>query len=68
MRKAITLILVISLFIMLPVIMYAGGPPPPPPKGKTPSIPIDGGIGILILAGIAYGSKKIYDLGRKNKQ
>ncbi|MBX9853779.1 MAG: hypothetical protein K2X86_18700 [Cytophagaceae bacterium] len=30
-------------------------------------IPIDGGVGLLAAAGIAYGGKKIYDL-RKNRK
>lgn len=37
-------------------------PPPPPPN---PNIPIDGGIGFLIAAGIAYGAKKSFDFKKK---
>ena len=46
---------------------YAGGKgkgPPNPPAGKgpppDPRIPIDGGIGFLLAAGIALGSRKLY--------
>ena len=43
-----------------------GGPPPDPPCWPPPcTIPIDGGIGFLIAAGIAYGGKKIID-SKKN--
>lgn len=28
--------------------------------GEDPDVPIDGGIGILLVAGAAYGLKKIY--------
>lgn len=31
-----------------------------------PCVPIDGGLGILIAAGAAFGGKKAYDLSRKN--
>jgi len=49
--------------------IYASGPPPPatgnpcfpPPCG----IPLDGGISFLIAAGIAYGSKKVYNARKK---
>lgn len=27
----------------------------------TPCVPIDGGLSILLIAGAAYGSKKVYD-------
>lgn len=38
-----------------------GGPPQPPAgKGPPPTIPIDGGIGLLLAAGIAFGSRKLY--------
>ena len=37
-----------------------GGPFPPCP------VPIDGGISLLLIAGAAYGGKKIYDLSKKN--
>ncbi len=34
----------------------AAQPPPPDPK----PIPIDGGLAFLIIAGAAYGARKIY--------
>lgn len=49
--------------------LMAGPPPPPPPPCGTPpcpiNIPIDGGVSILIAAGLAYGAKKAYDYGKK---
>ena len=36
---------------------------PPPPGG---AVPVDGGLGLLLAAGIGYGAKKAYDY-RKNK-
>ena len=40
-----------------------GGPPAggPPPCWPPPCIPIDGGVGFLIAAGVALGGKKLYD-------
>ena len=65
-------VLGIALFGALFVsgICMAGNPPPPPGGGgggsdppcwPPPCIPIDGGIGILVAAGIAYGGKKALD-------
>ncbi|WP_343533423.1 hypothetical protein [Pedobacter sp.] len=30
-------------------------------------VPIDGGVGILVAAGVAYGMKKVYDKRKQNK-
>jgi len=64
------------MLIMATQFLFAqppGGPPPgggpgtpPPDCWPAPCIPIDGGIGFLILAGVALGGKKIYD-GNKRK-
>jgi hypothetical protein len=37
-----------------------GGPPPI-------SVPVDGGITLLLAAGAAYGAKKLYDYHKKQK-
>lgn len=55
---------------LLLIFVFAGSlnlfaPPPPPPP---PSIPIDGGIGWLIGAGVVYGFKKSRELGRKRRK
>ena len=54
------LFLVFLFILFVPQSSFAAPPPPPPP-----SIPVDGGISILIAAGVAYGSKKIYDHRKK---
>ena len=47
------------------------GPPSGPPCLSEPSpfggaaCPIDGGVSILIAAGLAYGGKKTFDMSRK---
>jgi len=55
-------------FFMIAKPGLADGPPPPPPGGghggggNAPpggGAPIDGGLSILLLAGAAYGSRKL---------
>lgn len=48
----------------MPLLAQPGGP------GGDPDaeIPIDGGIGLLIAAGVAYGAKKAYDKREKEKR
>ncbi len=64
--------------ILLPAVLLAqpgppGGPPGPPGGGgippcwPPPCVPIDGGISLLVAAGLALGGKKAYDLHKKNK-
>lgn len=55
-----------SLFLLLlfPLIMIAQNPPMPTenmgPPGP-PGFPIDGGLLFLLIAGVAYGVKKVKD-------
>lgn len=37
----------------------------PDDPGQDPDIPIDGGLSLLIAAGVAYGAKKAYDKRKK---
>lgn len=72
--KTLKLIVLVA-FIVVPALLMAQ--PPDPPGGGAPPcgppfgpacIPIDGGIGFLIAAGVALGGKKAYDMARaKNK-
>ncbi len=61
--KSIYLVLIISFF--LPAITWAQGGGLPPAPVDTP---IDGGLSILIGAGVAYGLKKVRDQRKKNQQ
>ena len=55
--------LLITLLILPAFLNTAlGQPPPPPPQ----DIPLDGGISLLLAAGIAFGAKKIHS-SEKNK-
>ena len=76
MRNKFRNITVISFFIIIPLFTVFIGikdsyAQPPPPGGGDPGcwpppcIPIDGGIGFLIAAGIAYGGKKAFDSLKK---
>ncbi len=60
-----------GIFLFLPVLLLLFVFPQvclaPPPMPGPPVIPIDGGISILLAAGAAYGSKKIYDSMKKRK-
>lgn len=44
---------------------FGGGDPPPPPP-PPPQVPIDGGLGLLALAGGAYAVRRLR--GRSNKK
>jgi hypothetical protein len=60
--------LVMTMFFIfsLPFLVNAGSTAPwcPPP---TTGAPFDGGLSLLIAAGIGYASKKAYDKRKKDK-
>lgn len=62
----------IAVFVCLSMAVLADGPPPPPPGdpstggGGPVGAPVDGGLGILLAMGAAYGGKKLYK-ARKEK-
>ena len=58
-RKLHTILLLLILFSIAPIFteLAAAQPPPPAPV----DIPIDGGLGFLLAAGIAYGAKKLHN-------
>jgi hypothetical protein len=71
-------LLFVALFA-LPMAAFSNFPPGPPggqappceevglpgPGFGEPCIPIDGGISLLIAAGLAYGGKRAYDSRRR---
>ena len=74
MLKKILPLLFLAAFMFFSVIdVHAGMGPPGPPMGPPPcwpppcSVPIDGGISLLIAAGAVLGGKKIYDFRKKSK-
>ena len=56
------------------VILFAQDPPPPLPPanhgndGNSRGAPIDGGLGILLALGAAYGGKKVYHLWKDQQK
>ncbi len=56
-------ILLCGLFLLTAGLLQAQIGPPPPPGGA----PVDGGAGLLVAAGIAYGAKKLRDSRRNRK-
>lgn len=64
-KRDIYTILLVLLCMALPMITLAQGPPDPE------DTPIDGGLGLLLAAGAAYGVKKYRDgrkIGIENKE
>lgn len=57
--KQIVFITLIAIIILAPVLMNSAIAQPPNPTAEP--IPIDGGLGFLIAAGMAYGAKKLYN-------
>jgi hypothetical protein len=53
------------LFILFIQPAFAQGPGDPG-GGDDGDIPIDGGISLLLVAGVAYGSKKVLDYRKAN--
>jgi len=71
MKRTLKKLIITSILLLVGVffseILLAAGPPGPPGGGSdppcwpAPCVPIDGGIGFLVAAGLAYGGKKAYD-------
>jgi hypothetical protein len=75
--KNIIKILFVTVLISCSISVLAQAPPPPPGNpssggGGSPGpvgAPIDGGLGILLAMGAAYGGKKLYKARQgKNKE
>lgn len=63
MKKTIFLSLLLT-FSGLVISQVALAQPPPPPMNPT-SVPIDGGLSLLLAAGVGLGAKKAWDLRQK---
>lgn len=60
----------VGLLFGFAMVMNAAPPPPStstPPCWPPPCIPIDGGITLLMVAGAAYGAKKLYNSRQKKE-
>jgi hypothetical protein len=58
MNKIFSILVFLIVFILCPMFVQTAiaQPPPPPPV----AIPLDGGLGFLLVAGAAYAAKKLY--------
>ncbi len=75
MKKSLKVLIASMLFFSLMLLVqvtFADPPPPPASHGASGNqdpvgAPIDGGLGILLAMGAAYGGKKLYK-ARKDKK
>ena len=60
----------LAAFPLIGGLLAQGGPPVggPPPCWPPPCIPVDGGLSLLIGAGVLLGAKRSYDLHKRSKQ
>lgn len=66
----------ITIGLMVCFTLTASADPPGPPvehgsttnEGSPAGAPIDGGLGILLALGAAYGIRKIYRTGKEDKE
>jgi hypothetical protein len=56
-------LLAVAMFLQLPFLAGAQ----PEFEDDVNDVPVDGGISALILAGAAYGAKRMYDYKKKNQ-
>lgn len=65
-KGTIITVLFAAMIISAPLLLHAQGPSNP---GDDPdqAVPIDGGLSILLAAGVGYVAKKGYDKRKKDK-
>ncbi len=70
-RMRLTKYSLVFLFFLLGIAKIFSVPPPPPGGSPgcwpPPCVPVDGGVTFLIVAGAAYGVKKIVSARHKQK-
>ncbi len=58
-------ILLLVAILFFPSLLHAQAPPDP---GGDPDVPVDGGLSLLLAAGVGYGVKKIHDHRKKKSE
>ena len=58
MNKYLTILGFLVVFVLSPAFVQTAIAQPPPPDPVD--IPIDGGLGFLLAAGVAYAAKRLY--------
>lgn len=61
-KTLLTTLIIVCCLMYAPSLSAKPGDPGPDPDG----VPLDGGVSILVAAGIAYGAKKAYDKRKKD--
>lgn len=56
-KKILTIGILIAAFIIAPEFIQSAIAQPPPPDIQP--IPIDGGLSLLLVAGVVYGARKL---------
>ncbi len=69
-KKLISILVIATLALFSPPLIHAqdlndSDDPSAPGGPENPDVPIDGGLSILLAAGVAYGAKKGYDKRKK---
>lgn len=67
-KSLLKVLFALSIIFFAEKALSMAPPPPPPPAAGGPVVPIDGGISLLVAAGVGYGAKKYYDKQMKNKE
>lgn len=72
MRQIITLIFLLAIVTISAAVFGQPFDPPGGPGGDPitdpAGVPIDGGLGLLIVAGIAYGGKKLHQRHKEEQK
>lgn len=63
--RILPLVLAVAI-LFFPSLLHAQGGPPDP--GGDPDVPVDGGLSLLLAAGVGYGVKKIHDHRKKKSE
>jgi hypothetical protein len=63
-KSLLIAVIIICAFMCMPSLVFAGATDPYCPPTEAP---LDGGLTLLIAAGIGYGVKKVYDKRKKDK-
>jgi len=61
-RKTIISVLLVAMMYCMPMMLHAQ-----PDPGNDPDVPIDGGLSLLVAAGVGYAVKKGYDKRKKTE-
>ena len=66
--KSILAIFSFTLLLILAIPVQAQPPEPGDGGGGPAGVPIDGGISLLLAAGVAYGGKKYHEMKKQNDE